>query len=171
MKYIKSYNESSEKSYNKLCDDLSDICLELTDIGFKITFNSYGDDCPGSKLRTQPGLSISIFKSYFKLSEIKETILRIVHYMKIEGYNSTWDNKALKKIDYKISGITLEFQKKKKNILSNFLKYLKKEAKNQQYSNEVTLSEDMKQDIRDILLELSDKGYEITNPHRQPTSF
>lgn len=138
MKYIKSFESlHNEKSYNEICDDLSDICLELQDVGFIIRFTSMYKN--GSTTASNYyGLSISISKSQFELSEIKETILRIVDYMKIEGhYNSSWminprhtigygkghtNLKGINKINYKISGIRLEFEKKKKTIFSNFLK-------------------------------------------------
>ena len=100
MKYLKSYNESrSEKSYEDI-KNVEDILLELKDLRYYVTAVespmelAMNYEFPSIFVMIKDFEYIAQFHNYFKMPVIKnkgleeETKLRIIDYMKSEGYDN-----------------------------------------------------------------------------------
>lgn len=90
MNHLKSFNENILT--DKQLSDLEDICLELKDIGYSVYILQRGESYLVKiyKIGRQPDETYSrIFlrTTYYKWSEIKDTVERIMYYVKLQGLN------------------------------------------------------------------------------------
>lgn len=87
MKHLKLFNESL--SFDEIDRNLRDICLELSDVGFKIFI------CYRRKEEIQIAISKPIPKNFIYTSEIHEIILRVLDYMQIIGWDIVVDKNKI----------------------------------------------------------------------------
>lgn len=83
MKYLKYFEsdfflDEEDKSFETLKEDIMDICLELTDIGFvvKVSRGSY----PCISIRSK-GIDDETDSNYFDYIDVKETVERLKRYL------------------------------------------------------------------------------------------
>lgn len=77
MKYLKYFNESALSE--DVMQDLNDICLELTDVGFKVDI--YNEDDHKDVIIFKPNHGL------FKYKEVKDVVERIKDYIKDQNYS------------------------------------------------------------------------------------
>jgi len=86
MKYLKKYNESS----NHMVDDLKDILLEISDLGFYtyVSNEDYITTVTISRLRNVKGF----IRSEMELNVLKDILIRIKEYGKLNNnlVDLTW---------------------------------------------------------------------------------
>ena len=92
MKYIKSHKIF--ESISEELEDLKDICLEMEDDGFNVSFNSSLDDVDrhllgfdGIQIIISNHVTWSHQNTQFEYSKISETLERIISYIVPLGYN------------------------------------------------------------------------------------
>lgn len=145
MNYPTSYKPISPFTLpDGVVKDLKDICLELTDVGFKI----YIYDKSVSYFNT-PHMVMTYHSSsnQFNLSEVQDVVNRISDYMDEKGYFINYTPHD------KLHFLTIRFfQKENENM-----KYLKTFEKFNSNDDKIRILEDLK----DICLELTDVGYDV----------
>lgn len=87
MKYLKYFNEARLFNPNdpiKL--DLEDICQELKDVGFNIEVLHLDEEFSMSEYRIT--IEKGQFSKWFKVTDCREVILRMIDYMEMKGLNN-----------------------------------------------------------------------------------
>jgi hypothetical protein len=88
MKYLKRFNES-ENLTDRVWDDISDILIELEDLGFSITKDWFEVKKVGDKL-CDDVIEIIIdltTKTSFSFTEVEDYIRRLIDYMALSDWN------------------------------------------------------------------------------------
>lgn len=82
MKFIKKFNEPNHESIDDIIDNIKDICLDITDGRFEVSFMDSKDEC---KVLI---ISLSDVRDYdgFTLKEVEEVLQRIYDYLGIRRY-------------------------------------------------------------------------------------
>ena len=93
MKYLKSYNETFSFSSVELSKDIiqniSDICIELVDIGFcEIETDTLEISCPYVCIQKEHSFTDNGEDSFFEYEKVEEVVERIKDYMSGCGYNT-----------------------------------------------------------------------------------
>ncbi len=80
MRFLKRFKRYKLPDVGISVDDVKDICIELEDAGFEVTFPDTGGEIL---------LRINIKKNsgYFKYNEVKEVLLRLKDYLGEHWYN------------------------------------------------------------------------------------
>lgn len=91
MKFIKRFNESNEESIQDIIDDIKDICLDITDGRFRVSFmntQSTISDKHGNAQVMTLIITLTDVRDYdgFTLSEVEEVIQRIYDYLTIRRF-------------------------------------------------------------------------------------
>lgn len=162
MKYLKTFESSNDELQilpPEMVNDLHDICLELTDSGLNVEIkNSCGLD-------KQTFLYIT--RNFIYTEEISEVIERIKDYVGNKGYYTAIRsvcNKNGLKIDKTYDSIYIFFYKD--NLTQE--KFGRLKPISFKSSETSPLSDDILQDLKDILLELTDVGFRIDINNNYP---
>lgn len=85
MKFIKRFNESSEESIQDVIDNVKDICLDITDGRFSVSFMNTKH---GNAQVMTLIIALTDVRDYdgFTLSEVEEVLQRIYDYLTIRRF-------------------------------------------------------------------------------------
>jgi hypothetical protein len=115
MKYLKRFNES-ENLTDRVWDDISDILIELEDLGFSITKDWFEVKKVGDKL-CDDVIEIIIdltTKTSFSFTEVEDYIRRLIDYMALSDWNwSLFYLGTYKWVEFEMGGSHLLIKKPK----------------------------------------------------------
>lgn len=123
MKYLVNYKIFENNSLNYLLSDISDILLELKDIGFNTEVNNHKDMIEITISKNKYYMRYGGRTSEFRYSEIEDTVDRLIDYISQNNMVSTINFGRNTKGGYRI--IDLESYKPKASIIFCKL-YIKK---------------------------------------------
>lgn len=89
MKFIKRFNESNEESIQDIIDNVKDICLDITDGRFSVSFlrTKHASTSRNAQVMTLI-IALTDVRDYdgFTLSEVEEVLQRIYDYLTIRRF-------------------------------------------------------------------------------------
>lgn len=156
MKYLKLFEATDILEVEQT---IKEICLELEDEGFEITLNNI---FTGGRISVPLTLNMSLLRHSnmglrtFIYDEVSEVIERIRDYMRTQGY-ATYVNKKYAFKDPSINKF------KSDPLLDVYISFLEipKHIRKFNESIDQAISDEVKSDLKDICLDLSDEGFTV----------